>query len=139
MTNRFQPGRILHLYQGRCGRGQYWLLIAVLVVLYLVLTPLLAVWAGLVTLPLWILASGRRLHDLGRSAWWSIVPFAMGFIKGFLGGVGVVFPFTDAQWSAVLGLVSLGLMVLLGSWPGDKAANRFGPPPGRTKLKRDEG
>ena len=62
----------------------------------------------------------KRLHDRGRRGWWSLL---------ILWAAIVVWPepdgFIDALWCAplLLAAVELGLL------PGQRGANRFGPPP----------
>src|SRR3954470_8545359 len=98
--------KILFSFEGRIGRGTYWLAILALIVavLVLTLTPFLlnseeaAVLMLALTsqfiwlLSLWpILAVGaKRLHDRNRNGWWLLVfwllPFAL-----FCGGFSIVF------------------------------------------------
>lgn len=97
-------------FQGRSSRGAYWwaLLFYILVdvVLSLLiravgpsLSVLMGLWGLAVILPS-IALSIRRLHDIGRSAWWLLL---------VLTGVGVL------------------LLLFWAAQPGQRATNRFGP------------
>jgi len=73
-------------FRGRTKRQDFWLFYLFTVLLgipvrildrvLLGFHPYLEVWAGVfLTLPL-ISAAARRMHDVGRSGWWLIVPVA---------------------------------------------------------------
>src|SRR3954467_4113384 len=98
--------KILFSFEGRIGRGTYWLAILSLIVAVLVLTLapfllnseeaavlMLALTSQFIwLLSLWpILAVGaKRLHDRNRNGWWLLVfwllPFAL-----FCGGFSLIF------------------------------------------------
>ena len=99
---------------------------------------LLALWAGFDLLaPLavrdmigWLVAAAllysgacvlsQRLHDRGRSGWWSgpiLLAFAM------------TWPHPQAPLDWVALALLLGVVVDLALLPGQKAFNRYGPPP----------
>jgi uncharacterized membrane protein YhaH (DUF805 family) len=129
MTEVGKRSRVLQAFKGRTNRRLYWLLIAGMVALYVIIAPLLSVYAGFVTLPLWLLVAGRRLHDFGRTAWWALVPFGVGFGRGLLGDL---LSIPETQSTTALGLLSIAVLVVIGIWPGDAEANRFGARPGRS-------
>ncbi|MNE58735.1 Inner membrane protein YhaH [compost metagenome] len=129
MTEIARPNWILKVFKGRTNRRLYWLLIAGIVALFVATAPLLSVYAGFVTLPLWLLVAGRRLHDFGRTAWWALIPFGAGFARGLLGDV---LPISEAESTMALGLLSIAVALVIGIWPGDAEANRFGARPGRS-------
>ena len=120
---------VLQAYRGRTSRRAYWLFLALHLAAYAGLQMLVGGYADWVAGPIWILIGGRRLHDFGKSAWWALIPFGAGFVGGFLRSVGVSMP-TEPEWIIILGALSIVVMTVIGFWPGDKAANRFGPPPG---------
>ena len=147
--------KILFSFEGRIGRGTYWLAILALFVAVLVLTfapfllnseaaavLLLALTSQFVwLLSLWpILAVGaKRLHDRNKNGWWLLVfwllPFAL-----LCGGFSIILfddPRTgrsgDFSTGAILILASLlpalwGI-VELGVLPGTKGPNLYGADP----------
>jgi uncharacterized membrane protein YhaH (DUF805 family) len=146
---------ILFSFEGRIGRGIFWLAMLALIVAVQVLTfaPFLlgsegaavlmfALTSQLVwLLSLWpILAVGsKRLHDRNKNGWWLLVfwllPFAL-----FAVGLSIVLfndPRTGATGNfatgAVLMLASLPPalwgIVELGILPGTTGPNRYGPGP----------
>ena len=147
--------KILFSFEGRIGRGTYWLAILGLMVAVLVVTVapflldseaaavlMLALTSQFIwLLSLWpILAVGaKRLHDRDKNGWWLLVfwllPFAL-----FCGGFSIVF-FDDPR-TGRSGDFSTGLIVVLASlppalWgivelgilPGTKGPNLYGPDP----------
>ena len=147
--------KILFSFEGRIGRGTYWLAILALVVALLVLTVapflldseaaavlMLALTSQFIwLLSLWpMLAVGAKLlHDRNKNGWWLLVfwllPFAL-----FCGGFSIVF-FDDPR-TGRSGDFSTGLIVVLASlppalWgivelcilPGTKGPNLYGPDP----------
>ena len=148
--------KILFSFEGRIGRGVYWLAILALIVAVLVLTfaPFLlnseeaAVLLVALTsqfiwlLSLWpILAVGsKRLHDRNKNGWWLLVfwllPFAL-FCVGFS-----IDLFDDPNTVRRSGYFSTGSILILASlppalWgivelgilPGTKGPNQYGADP----------
>ena len=147
--------KILLSFEGRIGRGTYWLAILALIVAVLVVTVapflldseaaavlMLALTSHFIwLLSLWpMLAVGaKRLHDRNKNGWWLLVfwllPFAL-----FCGGFSIVF-FDDPR-TGRSGDFSTGLIVVLASlpptlWgivelgilPGTKGPNLYGADP----------
>ena len=147
--------KILFSFEGRIGRGTYWLAILAMVVAVLVLTVapfllnseeaavlMLALTSQFIwLLSLWpILAVGaKRLHDRNKNGWWLLVfwllPFAL-----VVGGFSIAL-FDDPKsgrsgdfsTGAILVLASLlpalwGI-VELGILPGTKGPNLYGADP----------
>src|SRR4051812_42555640 len=97
--------KILFSFEGRIGRGTYWLAILALIVAVLVLTLapflfnseeaavlMLALTSQFIwLLSLWpILAVGaRRLHDRNRNGWWLLVFWLLPFVL-FCGGFSII-------------------------------------------------
>jgi uncharacterized membrane protein YhaH (DUF805 family) len=137
---------------GRIAQRDYWIGVGILFVAGLLLSNVPIVRN------LWPLAStyfvvcvyGKRLHDIGQSAWMVLAPFGMllaGFALAFLVGgaafMGAVSS-TSSDTAVVLGgLAGLGLasllviiaglgvlgwVIWLGTRPSDTGDNQFGPP-----------
>lgn len=136
--------------KGRSGRKEYWISIAVLLLVGSVLGYFRVPGAGGATTFLWILVWSRRLHDTGRTAWVSAIPLGLIVLATVLalafGGRELVQAMDYArngegaldEPSAVMFVVvvlillaiQFGFTIWLGLQRGDSAENRFGPPPG---------
>jgi len=147
--------KILFSFEGRIGRGTYWLAILALVVALLVLTlaPFLlnseeaaVLMLALTSQFLWLLSlwpilalGAKRLHDRDKSGWWLLMfwllPFAL-----FCGGFSIVFfddPRTGRSGDFSTGLIvalaslppALWGIVELGILPGTKGPNLYGADP----------
>lgn len=127
---------VISHFQGRIRRATYWLLILMLVIIQVAVGWLVSPFvASLLGLPIWISAAGRRLHDFNVTAWVSAVPFGLGFALGFLKGIGLGLPMTDVQGAAVGGIASIAFAIVLGSIPGTRGDNRYGPQPGISEYR----
>jgi uncharacterized membrane protein YhaH (DUF805 family) len=97
-------------FQGRSSRGAYWWWVLFCILIDVVLTLLVrasgaslsflfGVWGLAIILPS-IALGFRRLHDIGRSAWWLLI-----------------------------GITGIGVLLLIWWFcqPGQRATNRFGP------------
>lgn len=71
----------------------------------------------------------RRFHDLGRSGWW-IVPINV--VTTVL-SKGLALSMGDSG-IAVAYLAYLAAIIALGSIPGQRGPNAFGPPPGKQDV-----
>ncbi|MCR5877164.1 DUF805 domain-containing protein [Phenylobacterium sp. J367] len=130
MTDTPQPatgaGSRRNWFTGRANRKEYWLYFAVLFAAILALDQvgLEVAGGGLVgcLVVVWI----PRLHDLGRSGWWSpailLAQLALGLIAYLT--VGETTGGTVARI-----LVTFVPIIVLGIIPGESQENRFGPPP----------
>ena len=120
--------------QGRIGRGPFWIGVAIVMVLSLVLNIIPGMVGHLIGFVLlWpqVCVHAKRLHDIGRTAWWMLVPalivvacglasFALGFSEtGGASGPALV-PM------AVAAVCGLGFLLWVGSTPGSPQPNRFG-------------
>ncbi len=112
---------------GRANRKEYWIwvapLFAIAVILEVVGIPGGGLATGLPMLFIWI----RRLHDLGRSGWWAP---AINVVTNVTSLLGLAFPSLAAS-AMVGGLFYIAALVALGSLRGQPAANAYGPPTGR--------
>ena len=108
----------------------YWLCVAVIAVFYCVMNFYFQKRSPISEIVLIILCV-PRLHDIGRSGWFVLIPLALE-----IGAAVASFSSLPADRAlAVMGIVTLsiaGLIIWLGCVPGDPAINRFGdaPPPG---------
>jgi uncharacterized membrane protein YhaH (DUF805 family) len=155
--------KILFSFDGRIGRGTYWLVILALIVAVLVLTfaPFLLVESEGATvlmialtsqfislLSLWpMLAVGcKRLHDRNKNGWWLLVfwllPFAL-----FVGGFSIALfddPKTGRSGDFLTGsmlvlaslLPALWGIVELGILPGTKGPNLYGADPAQQPARK---
>lgn len=140
----------LFAFRGRINRLTYWTVLAALVLLDWAqhglgvatvrsapeLIPYMTVAIVLLTaLTAWALVclSCQRLHDIGLSGWWQVVPLALG---------AGAFALAEPRWAGQLSLnnvsagmayaggylVEVGMIVALGLWPGTAGSTRFDPP-----------
>ena len=147
--------KILFSFEGRIGRGVYWLAILALIVAVLVLTfapfllnseaaavLLLALTSQFIwLLSLWpMLAVGsKRLHDRNKNGWWLLVFWLLPFALFCVGFSIVLFddPRTgrsgDFATGSILVLASLAPalwgIVELGILPGTRGPNLYGADP----------
>lgn len=85
----------------------------------------------------------RRLHDQGRSAWWTLILPVLGAANVYK-SIRVNFHAFDPAWPElgiwnpgllILALLSLAFMIQ----PGDVGANRYGPDPRLTEPEPEPG
>lgn len=137
--------------QGRIGKKDFWIGMGLLFVAGLIsgqipvissLWPLASIYFG-------VCVGGKRLHDIGKSAWLMLVPmgiilaaYALGALLGGAAFLGMAATGSDS--AAVLGgiaglglaglivfagfVASVGAVIWLGVQDGDSQENRFGPP-----------
>jgi uncharacterized membrane protein YhaH (DUF805 family) len=146
--------------KGRIGRKDFWIGLVLLLVSNAVFgASILIGW-------LWVFASvyfaiclfAKRLHDIGRSAWLVLTPFAIMLAAALIAAVGFALTIfsmamTDLkdEWAALekagfsgaepflfiiagAGLICFGLIVWLGSRPGQAQANVYGLPRARNLV-----
>jgi uncharacterized membrane protein YhaH (DUF805 family) len=109
------------------NRATYWLTLGIIIV-FTVLFNLFGKRQVGVSEVLLLFICVPRLHDVGKSGWW-----AGGFFLGELALLALSFATLPLIYATIpMGLYVLivgGLMIWLGTMPGDPAANRFGEPP----------
>jgi uncharacterized membrane protein YhaH (DUF805 family) len=145
--------------RGRSDRKQYWLMAAVFVATvaaFSMLLPQYGRYGGAGGLVVWTMIYGRRLHDIGRSAWWQVIPLGLSLalaIYGFTqsdapallfeanggddpGRSHIELTLTEdpmsgpTPWLMASLAIQAVFTVVLGILPGERGENRFGPPPG---------
>ena len=108
-------------FSGRASRPEYWWW-----VLFTFLIGLIP-FAGLVTLIPTLAVTSRRLHDIGKSGWLQIMPWAILAVTWVLNVV------TLATALFVIGMiaafVSIVLLIAWMLWRGDEGPNKYGPDP----------
>lgn len=138
---------------GRIGRSTFWIGWLVLLGVNVVLgwVPLLGWLLSLVTIYSWVCVSAKRLHDMGKTGWLTIIPIVFAWIipLGALftfGGATILAGLADmsdeATAMAVLSslggmflivlvswLVALAFLIWQGATSGEVGENRFGPAP----------
>jgi uncharacterized membrane protein YhaH (DUF805 family) len=137
--------------QGRIGKKDFWIAFGILFVVNLVMNQIHAIaWLwSLASIYLGVCVGGKRLHDIGKSAWLILVPigvllasYALAAIIGGAAFLGMAATGSDsaAVVGGMAGLGIAGIIVLLGSiaslvaviWlgvqDGDAGDNQFGPP-----------
>jgi len=121
-------GRVGRILGGRSDRGEYWLAVVALVALNVVLNLTLRdlTLTSLISLPIWVVIASRRLHDFDRTGWWSLVPFGIGILLGFMVSVGV--SISGAVVSLIHAGVAFSATMIIGLRPGTPGPNRFGEP-----------
>ena len=113
--------------RGRFNRATYWLCLCILVGAVALMSAV-GIRPPRVGEGMLVLMCVPRLHDLGKSGWWVLIPIGIELVT-IVTAVAVLSP-EDA--SIVFGAVFLavaGFIVVLGLIPGQPHANRFGDPP----------
>jgi len=119
-------------FSGRASRPEYWW--------WMLFTFLLGLipFAGLVTLIPTLAVTSRRLHDIGKSGWWQLLPVALigwticSFFANLLIGPRT-FPGSLLNLlpsPVILTLAAIASLIILIIWfvrKGDEGPNRYGP------------
>lgn len=113
--------------RGRMNRATYWLCLGIIVAAVAIMS-LIGIRPPRIGEAMLMLMCVPRLHDLGKSGWWVLIP--LGIELAAIVVAITAFPPEDA--SVIFGGVFLGVagfIVVLGLIPGQPCANRFGEPP----------
>ncbi|RYY24756.1 MAG: DUF805 domain-containing protein [Sphingomonadales bacterium] len=116
----------------RIGRKSFWICVALCAALYALLrvfSPYYGV-GGIAAAVVLILRP--RLHDIGRSGWWSIIPFGIAIAMLALLGTNLLSDALALQLFIAAGVVLALAIVIAGAIPGQPGRNRYGGPAGRT-------
>jgi uncharacterized membrane protein YhaH (DUF805 family) len=136
--------------EGRMGQKDYWIGVGILFVAGLVLgnVPLINMIWPFASIYFSVCVYGKRLHDIGQSAWMVLLPFGImlgGFVlAAIIGGAGFFALLGGSETAAAVGgiaglgiaslivivaaLASLGWVIWLGTRPTEPTENQFGPP-----------
>lgn len=113
--------------QGRANRATYWFSLGIVAVL-LAIIALVFRGPAKVSEVVLIMVCVPRLHDIGRSGW-----IAGGVVLAEIAvAIGGIFIFLGDTYFVAMGvmvLVIAGLLIWLGTLPGDPLTNRFGDQP----------
>ena len=134
--------------EGRIGRQAFWIGWLVLLGVQVVAgwIPVIGHALGLVALFAWVCLCSKRLHDMGRSGWWQLVPIVLGPVliigSAMSIGIGAILgEITNTDWAALAGvgglLVSVAIAFIavaaftlwVGVTEGQPGENRYGEPP----------
>ena len=112
---------------GRINRATYWLILGGFAAFY-VLISMVGVRPLRIAEGVLIFLCAARLHDLGKSGWWVLIPLCVE-----LGAVVVaIAAFSTEDDYTLLGgafVAIAGFIFVLGLIPGQPHVNRFGEPP----------
>jgi uncharacterized membrane protein YhaH (DUF805 family) len=121
-------------FNGRARRADFWWYVLAVLVITIVLAIIdrligTNILTALLSLALLLPNLGigvRRLHDIGKSGWWIVLPLAPWLL--------MLISFLMFQWTLamILGVVTLACWVLLIYWyaqPGTAGQNPYGPDP----------
>jgi uncharacterized membrane protein YhaH (DUF805 family) len=131
---------------GRIGRKSFWIGFAIATGASFVseVIPVIGWLLGIVAFAASICVYGKRLHDLGRTAWLQAAPIVM---TGILVGIGAFLGATNAGSNDpaaidsspyVIGMMALAILVWigftiwLGATPGQPERNEYGRAPDAT-------
>jgi uncharacterized membrane protein YhaH (DUF805 family) len=146
---------MLDFFTGRSNRQEYWISVALLIVVAAVLSYFQMQAASAAITIMWVVTWVRRLHDVGLSGWFAGAPIVFLIVLVF-----AAFAFGGSSFENVLlaiqsndpkaisesgaglliAVVAVGLIVQfgftiwLGAKSGDAGKNKFGPPPESIKL-----
>ena len=113
-------------WQGRINRASYLVVLGFVLVLFAVLTVFQK--RGSFAEVVLIMLTVPRLHDIGKSGWW-----AGGFLLAEITIVAISIVFLPLEAISIpLGffiILVFGLMIWLGTIPGQPEANKYGEPP----------
>ena len=113
--------------RGRFNRATYWLCLCIIVGAVVIMAEF-GIRPPRIGEAMLVLMCVPRLHDLGKSGWWVLIPIGIE-LTAIVVAI-AVFSTEGAYvvFSAVF-LAVAGFIVVLGLIPGQPTANRFGDPP----------
>jgi uncharacterized membrane protein YhaH (DUF805 family) len=112
--------------RGRFNRATYWLCLCIIVGAVVIMAEL-GVRPPRIGEAMLILMCVPRLHDLGKSGWWVLIPLGLELVAIV---VAITAFSAEDAYIPLAGafLVVAGFIVVLGLIPGQPQANRFGEP-----------
>jgi uncharacterized membrane protein YhaH (DUF805 family) len=134
MNGKIDWSELFFSADGRVGRLPFLVAGSILILLLTVyaqfaraMGPFFHWGTGVVAYPLFVFtavcALSKRLHDRGRSGWWSLVTVI---------AFALAWPFRfDSFWQLIGSAFLVWAFVELALMPGEQGSNRFGPNPQR--------
>ncbi len=142
--------KLFFSFDGRIRRQEFWIVWLALLGVGVLLGWFPLVWP--VILYCGVCIRAKRLHDIGRSGWWQLIPWAgytLATVFSLYYGLGALLTglnFSELKESLAVGglvfggltvvfiwfaacLAHLGFLLWVGITPGDPDENRFGEPP----------
>lgn len=132
MNGRIDWSQLFLSSSGRAARGPSLIAAAVLILALAVYESVgpLRLFTGFIVYPALVFTGAcvlsKRLHDRGRSGWWSLV---------ILFAIIQIWPVPQTIWHGFGVLVIIWAFVELALLPGEQGSNRFGPNPLRTEAR----
>lgn len=134
--------------EGRIGRGQFWIAFLILFIAH-TFVHFVPVVGSAFAAYVHVCVYSKRLHDMGRSGWWQIIPAAIIAVLAaaalLMGGYGLVMAVLSGKIGAAMGFVVAfgGFLILaalaffvhliftlwVGLTAGEPGDNPYGPPP----------
>ena len=136
--------------EGRIGRQAFWIGWLMLLGAHVIAgwIPLIGQLVGLIAVFAWVCLCSKRLHDMGRSGWWQVLPIVLGPVLivgsamsiGFSAILGEITN-SDTDWATLAGVGGLMVSVAIafiavaaftlwvGISEGQHGDNRYGEPP----------
>lgn len=145
-------GNLLFNTNGRIGQKDFWIGVAIIFVgnLLVNVIPFLGILIWLALIWVGIAVYGKRLHDVGKSAWLHAVPWGVNILLGLIAAImigGAIIAAAasggeDEGFIAILAgsgvaislillgnLVWLGYTIWVGLMPSEPGDNAYGPAP----------
>jgi uncharacterized membrane protein YhaH (DUF805 family) len=113
--------------RGRINRATYWLCLGLLLAAF-VFASMVGLRPPRIGEALLIVLCVPRLHDLGKSGWWVLIPLAIELVAAVAAIAALSLEDAYIVFGGVF-LAMAGFVVVLGLIPGQPHANRFGEPP----------
>jgi uncharacterized membrane protein YhaH (DUF805 family) len=148
---QFDWKRLYLSADGRIGRQEFWIGFLILIAVGVVLgwIPFVGFLVGIACAYAQVCLGSKRLHDMGKSGWLMLVPFAVGVVCGIIaviaGGMAIMGASLANDGAAAAGalagagmamgvfglafIVNIAFLLWVGLTPSQLGENRYGPAP----------
>ena len=129
-------------FSGRTIRAEFWwFLLFTQLTLFITWVPIIGWVVGLAIIIPQVSVTTRRLHDIGKSGWWQILPWALIFVlvtSSLILVAAISTPEADLRFTVddliiiVIGIAAFVSFVVLIVWlvrKGDEGPNKYNPDP----------